>query len=262
MNDRHHSRLRAAAMALLVAAAAALYPPAVHGQADGASVIARDGIAAIVNDEVISLGEVQRTALLRRDAATAGLGSTCGQGPAPGLRDAPADAALAPAGSRDSADAPSQEELTAALDCLIDATLVYREVRRFPQLGVTDAQVDDLMAQLQAAWESAEQLDAALLRLGLLRSEVRTDLRRQLLTAAYIDSRFRATVDISEEEAQRVWRDELVPDMRERGIEVPEFEEVAEDLVMPLLREREVNRRVQSWIGDLRTRATIDRRFP
>lgn len=246
----------------------------------------RDGIAAIVNDEVISIGEVRRTALLRRDARAAGLGSTCGRGPAPiggegtpelavpssdpaaegpgRPADLPADAA-APTG------APTRQELVDALDCLIDATLVFREVRRFPQLGVDEEQVDALMAQLEAAWASperpagpdaAEALDAGLRQLGLLRSEVRADLHRQLLTTAYIDTRFRATVDISDEEARRAWSEELAPGMRARGIEVPPYEQVAGDLVVPLLREREVNRRVQSWIGDLRTRATIDRRFP
>lgn len=224
--------------------------------AQGAQV-ARDGIAAIVNDEVISIGEVRRTALLRRDARAAGLGSTCGTGPA-----STRDEAVPEAGDVPPPGDPSRQELVEALDCLIDAALVYREVRRFPQLGVTDRQVDDLLEQLESAWESPEAFDAGLLRLGLLRSEVRTDLRRQLLTAAYIDSRFRATVDISEEDGRRAWSEELAPDMRARGIEVPPYEQVAGELVVPLLREREVNRRVQSWINDLRTRATIDRRFP
>jgi hypothetical protein len=215
-----------------------------------------DGIAAIVNDEVISIGEVRRTARLRRDARAVGLGSTCGQG------TAPVPGTTAGAHATGGTAAPGQDELREALDCLIDSALVFREVRRFPQLAVTDADVEALMTQLEAAWGSGAALDDNLRQLGLLRSEVRTDLHRQLLTAAYIDTRFRLTVEISREDALSIWESELAPEMRERGIEVPEFESVADELVVPLLQEREVNRRVQSWINDLRTRATIERRFP
>ena len=243
----------ALALAMLVAAPAATAQETVP---EAVPEAVRDGIAAIVNDEVISIGEVRRTARLRRDARASGLGSTCSQGTA----TVPEAAATAPPTVPSTTTAP--DELREALECLIDTALVFREVRRFPQLAVTDEDVEALMAQLEVSWGSDAGLDDILLQLGLLRSEVRADLHRQLLTAAYIDTRFRTTVEIGRDEALRAWQDELAPGMLERGIEVPDFETVADDLVLPLLREREVNRRVQSWIGDLRTRATIERRFP
>ena len=78
----------------------------------------------------------------------------------------------------------------------------------------------------------------------------------------YIDNRFLATVEITDEQARRAWAEEFVPEMREQGIPVPVFEDVADGLLLPILQQREVNRRVQSWILDLRERATIRRKYP
>lgn len=219
-----------------------------------------DGIAATVNEEVISIGEVRRAALLAREDRF-GLGELCRgqQEPtaeiAAGAGD-PAPSANAPAG------ALSAAELVRAVECLIDTRLVFREVRRFPRITATDDQIDRLVADLETEFGSAAQLGAELQRVGLTRQELRDDLRRQLLVSEYIDSRFLATVEITPERARRAWEEEFIPDMRARDIPIPAYEEVADDLLIPILQQREVNRRVQSWILDLRARATIRRNYP
>lgn len=217
-----------------------------------------DGIAAIVNDEVISMGEVHRAArlLAARDAdrpplGCGGLGADAMEPPSPGRSpDPPAEEAAEPGG------------LAVALECLIDGTLVFREVRRFPQLEVTRMQVLEAYDALVEAWPSREAFERELQRAGLSPAELQRDLRRQLLVAAYVENRFRGTVDVTDEEARTYFDETLAPDMRERGIEPPPFEDVADAFVVPILREREVNRRVESWIQDLRARADIDVRYP
>jgi len=119
-----------------------------------------------------------------------------------------------------------------------------------------------MMADLSAQFESPEVFAAEMQRLGMTRQELRSDLRRQLLVANYVDGRFRATVDITDEQARSAWEQEFVPDMEAEGVAVPSFESVADDYVIPILQQREVNRRVQSWILDLRERATIRRMYP
>lgn len=212
-----------------------------------------DGIAAIVNAEVISIGEVLRAAALVRDSALWNAAGACG----PWAGREPRAKTLRPPEQEEPA-APGRQ-LSQALECLIDRTLVFREVRRFPQLDVSESEVRDAYEQVAGSFESPDAFGRELQRYGLTPDGVRSDLRLQLLIANYIDDRFRATVDISRQQARDYWEQTLAPDMRRRGIEVPSFESVTENFIIPILREREVNRRVQSWVSDLRQRATIRR---
>ncbi|NKB87330.1 MAG: hypothetical protein GKS06_03820 [Acidobacteria bacterium] len=218
-----------------------------------------DGIAAAVNEEIISIGEVRRAARLAREERF-GLGALCRGERMPAAQLAagtPIERAPVVAGQP-----LSNQELEQARECLIDTRLVFREVRRFPRIAATDEQIDQLVADLVERFESAVELEAELERVGLTNEELRADLRRQLLVSEYIDNRFLATVDITDQAAREAWDTEFVPDMQARGIPVPPYETVAEDLLVPILQQREVNRRVQSWILDLRERATIRRKYP
>lgn len=199
-----------------------------------------DGIAAIVDDEIISIGQVRRVASLLQGDILRGAFPQCGG-----------------VGSGDDI-----ELLRAATECLIDTTLVFREVRRFPQLQISEADVDVAIDALRSEAGVGANLAGDLSRWQLSEPELREVVRRQLLVAAYVDGRFRAIVQVSDEDIGKAWAEELAPDMRARGIPVPPLEDVVDDLVRPLLQEREVNRLVQSWIADLRQRATIQRRFP
>ncbi len=212
-----------------------------------------DGIAAIVNGEVISIGEVHRAAALVHDSALWNAAGACG--PWAG-REPRAETRRPP--EQEEPAAPGQQ-LSQALECLIDRTLVFREVRRFPQLDVSESEVRDAYEQVAGSFESLGAFDREMQRYELTPDGVRSDLRLQLMIANYIDNRFRATVDISRRQARDYWEQTLAPEMRRNGIEVPSFESDAEDFVIPILREREVNHRVQSWISDLRQRASISR---
>ena len=217
-----------------------------------------DGIAAVVNDEVVTIGEVRRAALLAR-ANDLGVGTLCA---------GETDTALRLGEAAVEAAAPTVEgplsvpELEQARECLIDSRLVFREVRRFPRIAATDADLAALLADLGERYGSPAALVDELQRFGLTREELQDLLRRQLLVADYVDGRFRATVEITREQALLAWTDEFAPAMEDRGVPVPDFEAVADDFVVPILREREVNRRIQSWIRDLRDRSTIRRMYP
>jgi len=243
-------------MAALLLAALLLWSP--HALAQAQALF--DGIAAVVNGEVISIGEVRRTTSLAREDKL-GVGALCEGQAMPAVElargDIPAGLAQGPVDGE-----LTQVELERARECLIDTRLVFREVRRFPRIAAGNAQLDAMMADLSAQFESPEVFAAEMQRLGMTRQELRSDLRRQLLVADYIDGRFRATVDITDEQARSAWEQEFVPNMEGEGVPVPSFESVADEYVIPILQQREVNRRVQSWILDLRERATIRRMYP
>lgn len=232
-----------------------------------------DGIAAIVNEEIISIGELERAARWLAGRPEGAPATGCGGIGARALEPEAAEmagettpsppGAPRPSGEREPPLSPDDPELLErTLQCLIDGALVFREMRRFPQIDVTRSLVLESYDRLVDSWASPEAFAAELHRQGLTAEELRRDLRRQLLVSAYVDSRFRATIDVGEVEARGYFEETLAPDMRSRGIEPPAYEAVAEEFVIPILRERELTRRVESWIGDLRARADIEIRYP
>ena len=189
-----------------------------------------DGLSAVVNGEVITIGEVRRTVAMGRAGAFAGLTGGC---------------------------AGEDDDTASVRDCMIDALLAYQEVRRIQQLGVDPAQVDEAYRELAASLGSPADFAAQQQRWGLTETGLRDSLQRTLLLASYVDVRFRSFVDVSQEERRRYYEETLVPDMNRRQIEVPAYEEVEESFILPILREAEVNARLQGWIRELRARASI-----
>ena len=226
-----------------------------------------DGIAAVVDGETVSLGEVHRAALLRRAFGDAGEAGSCGF-PTDGsaeARETPRGPLPAPAPLQaPTAELPSPltpEELAAALECLIDSRLVFREVRRFPQLRPGKGDIESQYDALAESFGGERAFEEELQKQALTPEGVRRDLNRQYLVATYIDSRFRATIDVGDDQISSYYEAELVPDLTRQAIEIPPLDDVADLFIVPILREREVNRLVQSWISDLRERATIQRRL-
>ena len=71
-----------------------------------------------------------------------------------------------------------------------------------------------------------------------------------------METRFREFVDISQERITEYYEDTLAAEMLRLGEPLPALESVA-DLITAILREEEVNRRVEEWIVELRDRAEI-----
>lgn len=201
-----------------------------------------DRIVAVVNREVITLGELDRTMALQLSDAGAMPAPTCGE----------PQEALAEDGEQTESQLRSR-----LLECLIDELLVFQHVRRFPQPEVTQSVVDEAFQEFVESFPSRQAFDAELSRWGLTAEGVRLDLKRQLMVVAYIDSRFRAFVDISEAELRQYYEETLLPELLWRGVEPPAFETVDDESILPILREAQVNIRVSDWIRELRERAEI-----
>lgn len=190
-----------------------------------------DRIVAVVNGEVITLGQLNRAVRLAQD-------------------DPSDETALCTVAGNDAVEAQ-------VLECMIDDLLMFQHVRRFPQFDVLPEDIDAAYQQRVELFESHQAFEEDLRRQQKTPAEVRYDLERQALIANYIDLRYRDVVDITESEIRRFYEEELRAEMERQGGEMPVFEAVDDELIQPLLAVLEVNRRVEEWIADLRRRADI-----
>jgi hypothetical protein len=130
-----------------------------------------------------------------------------------------------------------------ALEEAIDERLMFQEAARLPQAQVTDEEEQQARGALL---ESRPEVEARVPTADLQRL-----LRRQLAILKYIEFRFRPQIRITDEALREAWNEDF------RGQpEGPPFEEAAPGLRARLER-RELDRRIESWVTDLRERADV-----
>jgi hypothetical protein len=143
-----------------------------------------------------------------------------------------------------------------ALDALVEQKLRLHEIARF---GVEDAPLDEVDRQLErlrARFPDEKAWQAELARLGLVESEVRQILARQLSVLAYVEQRLGPRVYVGVEEIRTYYDDELVPKLRAAGEPVPPVEEVRES-IRAVLREARLDAEIERWTADLRRQADV-----
>ena len=125
----------------------------------------------------------------------------------------------------------------AAIEALIDETLMLHEATRLPQVSLLPEEEERaVLALLGEHPEAAGQSEASLRRLA----------RRQALILRYVELRFRPLVRISDAELR------AAHELRFGRAESPlPFEQAAPELEAQLVREA-LDRRIEEWIVDLR----------
>lgn len=131
----------------------------------------------------------------------------------------------------------------AALELLVDETLMYDQASRTPQAAVT---ADEEERARDALLEKRPELRSRVSRPDLTRL-----LKRQLSILKYVDFRFRPQARPTDEDLQRAYAEEYAsrPD-------APAFDAVAEALRERLLR-RKLDQKVEDWVKELRAAAEI-----
>ena len=155
---------------------------------------------------------------------------------------------------------PSEElALPLVVERLIETRLMERELRRYRGEPVPPEQTDAGVEAIRESFPSHESFQEALAARGMNEESLRHLIRRQIAISRYLERRFWPLVNVTEEEAQRYYEEELQPTLRESGGVVPPYEEVA-DGIRQIVAEQEFNQRVDDWIEGLKSRSRI-RRF-
>ena len=147
-----------------------------------------------------------------------------------------------------------------ALDFLIEERLRFHEVDRFGFAEVPIDVVDGEFNRLQERIGGSAKFDQALEKLGLDEQGARQVLARQVMVWVYVEERLGARIFVGLEDIRQYYDEELVPQLVERGNEVPPIEEVREP-IRTLLREQRKNDELESWTMDLLQEADIEDYF-
>jgi hypothetical protein len=126
---------------------------------------------------------------------------------------------------------------------------------KFPHPSPAD--VDRASAELVKQFKSPEEFQARCSSAGLTQAGVRRMLEQQLYLSHFIDYRFRASAQVSDEQVEAYYRDEFAPQLKARRQPVPPLEDV-EDTIREVLIQRAITERATKWLDETRDHLRID----
>jgi hypothetical protein len=143
------------------------------------------------------------------------------------------------------------------LERLIDQWIVRTEAAaaRFPQ--PSDQDVQRSLARLQRSFSSPEAFEERKKQSGLTDDEILRQLKSQLYLSNYLDSRFRASIQIDDNAIAEFYKNRVVPRAESRG-QTPPTLEAAHDFIQEALVQRAINEQADKWLKESRSRVRVE----
>jgi hypothetical protein len=129
------------------------------------------------------------------------------------------------------------------------------DAAKFPKPSATDVQ--NAYAQLAMQFGGVNELNIRAAAVGLNEAAVRRLLEQQLYLSRFLDYRFRPAVQIDDAQIETYYNDEFVPQVKERGEQVPPLESV-EETIREVLVQRAITQRADQWLDDTRARLQVE----
>ena len=142
---------------------------------------------------------------------------------------------------------------------LVDQALLRQEMQggSFPHVAPETIQAQ--MEEIRRRFPDQAAYRKALESYGLEEDVLRRHLQLQADAQEFIEHRFRPGAQVTAEEIERYYRQELLPELRKQHAREPALEEVREQITA-LLVERHINEQWAAWMKDLRSQAEVHMR--
>ncbi|HTQ96908.1 MAG TPA: hypothetical protein VMH89_08880 [Candidatus Acidoferrum sp.] len=144
------------------------------------------------------------------------------------------------------------------LELLIDQWIVRNEAKAalFPQPA--DEDVQRSLERLKRSFSSPEEFEARMKQAGLTNEEVLRMLRSQTYLTNYLDSRFRASIQVDEKDIDEFYKARVIPRAEGRG-QTPPTLEAARGFIQEALVQRAINVQADKWLKESRARLRVEK---
>jgi len=151
-----------------------------------------------------------------------------------------------------------QESDSVILDRLIDQWIVRNEAKAalFPQ--PSDEEVQRSLDRLKRSFSSPEAFDEREKQAGLTNEDLLHMLKSQLYLSNYLDSRFRASIEIDEKDIDEFYKTRVVPRAESRGRTPPTLD-AARPFIQEALVQRAINVQADRWLKESRSRLRVEK---
>jgi peptidyl-prolyl cis-trans isomerase SurA len=190
-----------------------------------AHAVTIDRIAAVIDQQVLTVSEINQMAVVRFFPRAAGRSD--------------------------------DEYRRDILDALIAQGLRNRDVERFGAQDIPKDSIESRLIEIQRRFASPAEFASALARAELTLDELRALIKRQLQVEAYIQERFAPMIFVANDDIAAyyngTWRQERIA----HGLTIPPLNDVREE-IRTLIRSRQLDKEVETWTTQLRARANVD----
>ena len=144
------------------------------------------------------------------------------------------------------------------LDHLIDQWIVRNEAKAalFPQ--PSDEEVQRSLERLKRSFSSPEAFEEREKQAGLTDDDVMRMLRSQMYLSNYLDSRFRASIQVDEKDIEEFYKTRVIPRAESRG-QTPPTLEAARGFIQEVLVQRAINVQADRWLKESRARLRVEK---
>jgi hypothetical protein len=142
------------------------------------------------------------------------------------------------------------------LDHLIDQYIVRNEAKAafFPEPSEQDVQHS--LERLKRSFSSPEEFAEREKQAGLTDHDVLRIVKSQLYLSNYLDSRFRASINVNDQDIDEYYKTRVVPRAESRG-QTPPTLEAATPYIKEVLVQRAINVQADRWLKESRNRLQI-----
>ena len=146
------------------------------------------------------------------------------------------------------------DPIASVLDRLIERQLMLAEVDRYQPPEPATQAIDARVTEIERRFGSPQKLDAVLAATGMSRDRLRQDIRDELRIATYLNQRFGASAEPSDDDVLAYYR-EHQSEFTSGGRPMP-FEAAANVIRLRLGQQRRQTL-INEWLAALRRRADV-----
>lgn len=144
-----------------------------------------------------------------------------------------------------------------ALNRLLDQWIVRNEAKAALFSQPSEEDVNRSLTRLKRSFSSPEAFDERKKQTGLTDEDIERMLRAQLYLSNYLDSRFRAAIQIDEKDIEDFYQTRIVPRAESRG-QTPPTLDAARGFIQEALVQRAINEQSERWLQESRSRLRVE----
>jgi len=144
-----------------------------------------------------------------------------------------------------------------ALNRLLDQWIVRSEAKAALFSQPSEDDVQRSLARLKRSFSSPEAFEERKKQTGLTDEDIERMLRAQLYLSNYLDSRFRASIQIDEKDIENFYQTRIVPRAESRG-QTPPTLDAARGFIQEALVQRAINEQSERWLKESRARLRVE----
>jgi len=143
------------------------------------------------------------------------------------------------------------------LDRLIDQWIVRNEAKAALFAQPSENDVKRSLERLKRSFSSAEEYEERKKQSGLTDDDIERMVRAQLYLSSYLDSRFRASIQIADKDIEEFYKARIIPRAESRG-QTPPALDAARGFIQEALVQRAINEQSDRWLKESRARLRVE----